>query len=75
MSVSDELLDRFLDGDVSREEHRQILSWLETGPDHIQLLAQRAELHADLRRSLKRRGIQNEALNSVHHTHGLDARD
>ena len=75
MSVNDELLDRFLDGDISPEEHQSVVNWLELDRDHVQSLARRAELHTDLRRSLKRRGIQHEALGTVQKADELDRHD
>ncbi|MEO2013205.1 MAG: FecR domain-containing protein [Fuerstiella sp.] len=61
MDVSDELLDRFLDGDTTSEESEVVLQWLEAD-QNIGRFAERSEIHADLRRSLHRRNVQQEAL-------------
>ena len=61
MQISDALIDRFLDGDVSEEESTQVLAWLEMDGS-LDEFAARAELHAELRRSLRRRQLQEEAL-------------
>ncbi|MEO2027250.1 MAG: FecR domain-containing protein [Fuerstiella sp.] len=61
MDVSDELLDRFLDGDTSNEESEAVLHWLEAD-QNMRRFAERSEIHADLRRSLHRRNVQQEAL-------------
>ncbi|MCP4892179.1 MAG: hypothetical protein GY904_37015 [Planctomycetaceae bacterium] len=65
MKVDDELLDRFLDGETSQQERQTVLEWLESRTECVALFAERAELHADVRRSLKRRGIQHDALNAM----------
>jgi ferric-dicitrate binding protein FerR (iron transport regulator) len=61
MEVTDELLDRFLDGDASNDEAALLHDWLAL-PANMDRFAERAEIHADLRRSLHRRRIQQEAL-------------
>lgn len=61
MPVNDELIDRFLDGDVSDAEAGEVMEWLES-PANLDRFARRAELHADLRSSLRRRSIQTNAL-------------
>lgn len=61
MPVDDELIDRFLDGDVSDGEAAEVLQWLESASD-LKEFSRRAELHVDLRRSLRRRGIQSSAI-------------
>jgi len=61
ISVNDELIDRFLDGDASSDEAAEVIAWLEL-PENIERYARRAELHADLRRSLRRRSIQSSAV-------------
>jgi hypothetical protein len=61
MSVTDELIDRVLDGEASEDEVAEVLRWLEV-PANLGQFARRAELHADLRRSLRRRKIQSAAL-------------
>ena len=63
MTVDDELIDRFLDGDVSEDEAAVFSQWLEA-PANLQRLARRAELHADLLSALRRRSIQSTALES-----------
>lgn len=69
MSVEDELIDRFLDGDVSQNEADQVVRWLES-PANLQRFAQRAELHADLRSSLRRRSVQDLSVAKVAKTFG-----
>lgn len=61
MSVTDELIDRLLDGEASEDEVAEVRRWLES-PGNLGQFARRAELHADLRRSLRRRKIQAAAL-------------
>lgn len=61
MSVDEELIDRFLDGDVSRNEEAEVIEWLESSAN-LERFARRAELHADLRSSLRRRSIQKSAI-------------
>ncbi|MDG1898080.1 MAG: FecR domain-containing protein [Fuerstiella sp.] len=59
--INDELLDDFLDGEVSSEEATLVLAWLEL-PANMERYALRAGLKADLCRSLQRRKIQQNAL-------------
>ncbi|MGB7343162.1 MAG: LamG-like jellyroll fold domain-containing protein [Pirellulaceae bacterium] len=61
MSVDDELIDRFLDGEVSQDETASVIQWLESAAN-LQRFARRSELHADLRSSLRRRSIQESAI-------------
>ncbi len=61
MTVDDELIDRMLSGEPSYEEAAAFQEWLKT-PANLQRFAFRAELHADLRQSLRRRHIQARAL-------------
>lgn len=61
MFVDNDLMDRFLDGDVSDDETAQVIQWLES-PANLQCFAKRAELHTDLRSSLRRRSIQDSAM-------------
>ena len=61
MSVDDELIDRILEGEASDEEVAEFQAWLQV-PENLQRYALRAELHSDLRRSLRRRQIQKSAL-------------
>jgi len=78
MPVNDELIDRFLEADVSGDEAEEVLQWLET-PANLDRFARRAELHADLRSSLRRRRIQVSVLeacdeNGVAHARASSAR-
>ncbi|QDV40625.1 FecR protein [Stieleria neptunia] len=61
MTVDDELIDRMLSGEPSDEEVAAFQQWLKT-PANLQRFALRAELHSDLRQSLRRRQIQAKAL-------------
>ena len=51
-------LDRLLDGDLSDEDRAEIQASLESDPEAIDWLADRALLHANLRRAMQRRGIE-----------------
>ena len=51
-------LDRLLDGDPSDEDRLQIQASLESDPEAIDWLAERALLHANLRRTMQRRGTE-----------------
>ncbi|MDX2036286.1 MAG: LamG-like jellyroll fold domain-containing protein [Isosphaeraceae bacterium] len=61
MSIDDELIDRILDGEPSDAEVAEVLRWLDL-PGNLGQFALRVEMHADLRRSLRRRKIQAESL-------------
>ncbi|MFN3189412.1 MAG: LamG-like jellyroll fold domain-containing protein [Aureliella sp.] len=61
MSIDDGFIDRVLEGAVSDEEAAEFQSWLKV-PANLERFALRAELHSDLRRSLRRRHIQQSAL-------------
>ncbi|MEM1227114.1 MAG: LamG-like jellyroll fold domain-containing protein [Planctomycetota bacterium] len=61
MSVSDGLIDQFLEGACSAEEVANIERWLQD-PANMERFARRSELHADLRRSLHRNRILSRAL-------------
>ena len=61
MPVDDELIDRMLSGEPSDEEATAFEQWLKN-PANLQRFALRAELHSDLRQSLRRRQIQTNAL-------------
>ncbi|MEP3478952.1 MAG: LamG-like jellyroll fold domain-containing protein [Fuerstiella sp.] len=61
MSVDDELIDRFLDGELTSDETASVVEWLESAAN-LRYFANRAELHVDLRGSLRRRGIQESAM-------------
>lgn len=63
MIVDDELLDRFLAGEVSEEEATSVAQWM-AEPANLERFAERAQLHADIRSSLRRRSIQSTALES-----------
>jgi anti-sigma factor RsiW len=63
--VDRQQLDRLLDGDLPPEERDAVLKSLGTDPDAIAYLADRAILVTDLRRSLKRRQLQREAMISA----------
>ena len=51
-------LDRLLDGDLSDEDRVKIQASLESDPEAIDWLAERALLHAHLRRTMQRRGTE-----------------
>lgn len=51
-------LDQLLDGDLSDEKRATIQASLESDPEAIEWLADRALLHANLRRTMQRRGIE-----------------
>lgn len=53
-------LDRLLDGDLSDEDRVEIQASLESDPEAIDWLASRALLHANLRRTMQRRGIETQ---------------
>jgi len=61
MSVNNDFMDRILEGGASEEEAAEFQRWLQV-PANLQRFALRAELHSDLRRSLRRRSIQSSAL-------------
>ncbi|WP_182864730.1 LamG-like jellyroll fold domain-containing protein [Rhodopirellula sp. JC639] len=61
MPVDDDFIDRILEGEASDEEAAEFKAWLLV-PENLQRYAFRAELHSDLRRSLRRRHIQKSAL-------------
>lgn len=63
MPVDDERIDRYLEGDISDAEVAEVMKWLEE-QGNLERFARRAELHADLRSSLRRRSIQARALDS-----------
>ena len=72
--VSDELIDRFLDGEASAQEAAAVLQWLETAAN-LERYAMRAALHADLRRSLGRRRIQENARYELEDAGSADPHD
>ncbi|MEM1068166.1 MAG: LamG-like jellyroll fold domain-containing protein [Planctomycetota bacterium] len=61
MPVDDDFIDRILEGEASEEEAAEFQTWLEV-PENLQRYTLRAELHSDLRRSLRRQQIQKSAL-------------
>jgi hypothetical protein len=61
MSVDDDFIDCILEGETSDEEVAEFQTWLQL-PANLERFALRAELHSDLRRSLRRRLIQESAL-------------
>lgn len=61
MSVDDDFIDRILESEASDEEAAEFQRWL-TAPANLDRFALRAELHSDLRRSLRRRQIQKSAM-------------
>jgi ferric-dicitrate binding protein FerR (iron transport regulator) len=61
MSLDDDFIDRMLEGEASDEEAAEFQTWLQI-PANLEQFALRAELHSDLRRSLRRRDIQKSAL-------------
>lgn len=63
MSINDDFIDRILEGEASGEETAEFQEWLRT-PQNLERFALRAELHAELRHSLRRRHIQMNALQS-----------
>lgn len=64
MTIDDDFIDRVLEGDVSEGEAVEFQAWLQL-PANLQRFALRGELHADLRRSLRRRHIQASALGTT----------
>ncbi len=64
MTVDDELIDYFLNGDISQDEAAVVLRWLEAQAN-LERFARRAELHADLRSALRRKSIQSTALEAL----------
>ncbi|TWT42432.1 FecR protein [Thalassoglobus neptunius] len=61
MLIDDEFIDRVLEGEATGEEAAEFQAWLQV-PANLDRFALRAELHSDLRRSLRRRDIQKSAL-------------
>lgn len=61
MYIDDDVIDRILEGEVSDEEVAEFQSWLQDH-ENLERFALRAELHSDLRRSLRRRQIQKSAV-------------
>lgn len=61
MFVDDDFIDRILQGKASDQEAAEFQTWLRV-PENLHRYALRAELHSDLRRSLRRRHIQKSAL-------------
>lgn len=61
MSIDDEFIDRVLEGAASAEDIATFRNWLQE-PGNLERFALRSELHADMRRSLRRRQLQADAL-------------
>tara|TARA_Y100001934_G_scaffold113268_1_gene138618 strand:+ start:1496 stop:3064 length:1569 start_codon:yes stop_codon:yes gene_type:complete len=65
-------LDRLLDGDLSDVERARALEGLESDPEAIDWLADRAWMNAQLQRAIKRRGIEARARSSEETTGAVD---
>ena len=65
MPTDDELIDRILDHSASAQERADFQLWLQV-PANLERFARRAELCADLRRTLRRQHIQHSALQASH---------
>lgn len=63
MNVNNTHIDQHLDDDLSSEDAARLEQWLKDD-EHLHQWVERAELHTDLRRSLRRRGIQQQAVES-----------
>ena len=63
MTINHQQIDQHLDSGMSTEEAAQLEQWLQDD-EHLNQLVARAELHTDLRRSLQRLSIQQEAMDS-----------
>lgn len=63
MPVDEEFIDRILEGEASGSEVAEFQRWL-TIPANMERFALRANLHSDLRRSLRRSHIQHNALDA-----------
>lgn len=63
MQVDDKFIDRILDGEANEQEVEGFQVWLDD-PRNMQRYVLRAELHAQLRKSLKRRSLQEAAIES-----------
>jgi hypothetical protein len=63
MTINHEQIDQHLDSGMSTEDAAELEQWLQND-EHLNQLVARAELHTDLRRSLQRRSIQQEAIDS-----------
>jgi len=57
-----QLVDLYLDGVLPESEHALLLQRLETDPEALVYLASRTQLNVDLRRSFKRRKLQQMAV-------------
>lgn len=58
-------MDQYLESELLPDDVAQLQQWLQDDRN-LHLFAARAELHTDLRRSLQRRNLQNEALAQFH---------
>ncbi len=76
MKNPQEKTDDYLDNALGPEDSAQFEQWL-LEDQNLQRLAARSELHTDLRRSLKRRSVQKEAMSHfrelVPHSHKTEA--
>ncbi|MEY2598198.1 MAG: hypothetical protein RLZZ142_457 [Verrucomicrobiota bacterium] len=57
-----QLVDLFLDGGLPESEHAILFERLESDPEALAYLAERSQLHVDLRRSFTRRKLQHLAV-------------
>jgi len=57
-----QLVDLYLDGGLPESEHALLFQRLETDPEALAYLAARSQLNVDLRRSFKRRNLQQMAV-------------
>ena len=63
MNANHTYIDQHLDDNLSSEDAARLEQWLKDD-EHLHDWVARAELHTDLRRSLLRRGIQQQAVES-----------
>lgn len=69
-----ELMDRFLDGDLSAEQEASLVQRIESDPAALAWFAERALLHSGLHTSLRRRALQQSALIDLREQHRKQAR-
>jgi hypothetical protein len=60
-----QLIDLWIDGGLAADDAARVGARIEDDPDALAWLAERSQLHADLRRSLRRRGLQSAALSEA----------
>jgi hypothetical protein len=70
-----QLVDLYLDGSLPESERALLFQRLATDPEAMTFLAERSELHADLRRAFKRRNLRQLAVASAVTSALLDARE